>query len=97
MGAKINDVTNTDIEMLIKSGQDVASRANDFSDRIYHGQHEELDQPVRKAQDILTTSRSLADLATRILNRSILKETTKAYEKELKARHEKASGKTNVG
>lgn len=67
MAAKINNVTNTDIEMLIESGRDLASRALDISHRIYSGRCEELDQPIRKGLGLLATARALTDLATRIL------------------------------
>lgn len=90
MGAKINDVTNTDIEMLIKSGQDVSKYACDFNRRIANGHCEEIRDPVSKASALMHTSRALADLAGRILR-------SPAGLKELRGSDEKASGKTNVG
>ncbi len=68
--AKINNVTDTDIELLIKSGEDVAARAMDFNQRIFDGKVEPLEEPLRKAVELLATSRTLADLAARIINNS---------------------------
>ena len=71
---KMNDVTNTDIELLVLSGYDLCSRALDYNRRIGNGQAEHFHQPSRKAQGLLAASRALADLAARILNRATLLE-----------------------
>lgn len=89
---KMNNVTNTDIELLIKSGEDVAARALDFSNRIFHGKVDPLNDPITKAVDLLATSRTLADLAARICNASakMVEEQANSYEQTLRARHEKS-------
>lgn len=64
---KMNDVTNTDIELLIKSGHDITSYAIDFSRRIGNGHCEQFEEPSQKAKALIAVSRSLLDLAARIL------------------------------
>ncbi len=78
---KMNNVTDTDIEMLIGSANDVGARAQDFNHRIFSGKVDQLNEPLRKAVEILATSRSLSDLAMRIINKASLKEDAETIRK----------------
>lgn len=89
MGAKIDEVTNTDIEILVRSGYDLCTYAFSYAERIGKGHCEQFERPIQKATSLLATSRALADLAARILARAGNEEQAAAYEKELKGRHEK--------
>ncbi len=84
---KMNNVTNTDIELLIDSGNDIAARALDFNDRIFKGQLDLLDGPLQKSLELLATSRALADLAMRIMNKATLKEMYDTTEAQMRERH----------
>lgn len=86
MGAKINEVTNTDIELLIKSGYDICTYAFSYAEKIGKGNCEEIERPTQKAVSLLATSRALADLAARILARAANAEHASAYAEELKGR-----------
>lgn len=86
MGAKINNVTNTDIEMLVRSGYDLCTYAFSYAERIGKGQCEEFDRPLLKATSLLATSRALADLAARILHQASNGEQIDAYSKQLEQR-----------
>lgn len=64
---KMNDVTNTDIDLLIQSGHDMTSYAMNFTHRISNGHCERFEEPSQKAKALITVSRSLLDLAARLL------------------------------
>ncbi len=70
MSAKINNVTNTDIDVLIRSGQDLCTYAVPYAERIGKGQCEVFENPMRKAAALLTASKALTELARCILARS---------------------------
>lgn len=87
---KQKNVTNADIEHVVKSGYDISSYAFDFAERIMRGNVEPIDEPIGKATALLSASRALADLASRILHRSSNDEQAQTLERELRSRHEKA-------
>lgn len=84
--SRINNVTDTDLEMLIASGQDVATRAIEFNSRMYQGKVEELKDPIPKALELLAVSRSLADLSVRILAKAEVQQDTDALKQEMQRR-----------
>ena len=66
---KMNDVTNLDIEMVIASGQDITRRAIPMTARIASSKVEEINDPIRKAIELLAISSTMATLAAHILSR----------------------------
>ena len=82
---KLKDVAPEELRAIIDRAQNLQAEARDIERRLTSALAKSIESPMQAARALLSTSRTLADLASTLLMRAALREQERELEASLRA------------